>query len=559
MTDNVSTLKSLIAGALTAIAEEKGTDPALIGEIHLERPKQADHGDWATNAAMKNCKALGMKPRDLADEILRRIGSDRHIRSVEVAGPGFINFYLSNLWIGDVARDVLTRGDDYGRVDLGKGLKAQVEFVSSNPTGPLHVGHGRGAAVGDITASILAFAGWDVQREYYVNDAGLQINILGASTQSRYFELLGQPEKAPFPEPSYKGHYIYDVAQEIIDAHGTEFLDKPLEESLPFFKEYSARVILEDMKKDLKRFGVVFDNYYSEKSLYTRGLVESANKHLQDLGQLYEKEGALWFRSTEYGDDKDRVLTRSNGVPTYFDSDIAYHKDKFDRGFDRVIDVWGADHHGYVPRMKAAVQAMGYNPDNFTILLIQFVNLLRNGVQVPMSTRAGQFVTLKEVLDEVGTDAARYYFVMRRHDSHLDFDLEVAKSQSADNPVYYVQYAHARMCSMLSKAAEKGVPMPDLSIFDPELITGAEEKRLFTRMSQFSEEVARAAADLEPHRIVNYAYELAGEFHSYYNNSSRILEESGSLQGTHLLMIAAARQVLRNALKLLGISAPEKM
>lgn len=559
MSDNTSALKALVRGALEEIAKEKGQDPASLGELHFERPKQENHGDWATNAAMQNCKLLGCKPRDLAEDIVRRIGSDKHIRRVEVAGPGFINFYLSNLWMGDIVRDVLAAGGDYGRVDLGKGRKAQVEFVSANPTGPLHVGHGRGAAVGDVTGNILAFAGWNVEKEYYVNDAGLQMNILGRSAQSRYFELLGHPEKFPFPEESYKGHYIYDIAQEVVDARGEEFLNQPLEESLPFFRTYAAGRILEQIKDELGEFGVTFDSFFSEKSLYDRNLVPAAVQTLKERGHLYEQDEALWFRSTEYGDDKDRVLMRSNGVPTYFTSDIAYHKEKFDRGFERVIDVWGADHHGYVPRMKAAIEALGYDPKKFTILLIQFVNLLRDGEQVKMSTRSGQFVELQEVVREVGVDAARYYFLMRRSDSHLDFDLELAKSQSADNPVYYVQYAHARLCSILQKAAEKGIAVPGVSAFDPDAIATPEEKRLFTKLAQFPDEVGRAAADLEPHRIVNYVHELAGDFHSYYNNGSRILEESGAFRDSHLLMVAAIRTVIANALHLLGISAPEKM
>ena len=559
MSDNTSALKALVRGALEEIAKEKGQDPASLGELHFERPKQENHGDWATNSAMQNCKLLGCKPRDLAEDIVRRIGSDKHIRRVEVAGPGFINFYLSNLWMGDIVRDVLAAGGDYGRVDLGKGRKAQVEFVSANPTGPLHVGHGRGAAVGDVTGNILAFAGWNVEKEYYVNDAGLQMNILGRSAQSRYFELLGHPEKFPFPEESYKGHYIYDIAQEVVDARGEEFLNQPLEESLPFFRTYAAGRILEQIKDELGEFGVTFDSFFSEKSLYDRNLVPAAVQTLKERGHLYEQDEALWFRSTEYGDDKDRVLMRSNGVPTYFTSDIAYHKEKFDRGFERVIDVWGADHHGYVPRMKAAIEALGYDPKKFTILLIQFVNLLRDGEQVKMSTRSGQFVELQEVVREVGVDAARYYFLMRRSDSHLDFDLELAKSQSADNPVYYVQYAHARLCSILQKAAEKGIAVPGVSAFDPDAIATPEEKRLFTKLAQFPDEVGRAAADLEPHRIVNYVHELAGDFHSYYNNGSRILEESGAFRDSHLLMVAAIRTVIANALHLLGISAPEKM
>lgn len=558
MADNTVALKQLISDALKEIAQEKNIE-VEVGEIHLERPKQEDHGDWSTNVAMQNCKKFSCRPRDLAEDIARRIEKDRHIRRIEVAGPGFINFYLSNIWMGEVLHEVFEQGENYGRVNLGGGRKAQVEFVSANPTGPLHVGHGRGAVVGDVTGNILDFAGWDVEKEYYVNDAGLQMDILGKSTQSRYFELLGKTEMAPIPEDHYHGDYIYDIAREIIEKHGEEFVSQSLEESLPFFKKYSADEILSWIKKDLNDFGVTIDNFFSEKSLYDRKLVHAAADTLRERGHLYEKDDALWFRSSEYGDDKDRVLMRSNGVPTYFMSDIAYHKEKFDRGFERVIDVWGADHHGYVPRMKAAVEALGYDPDAFTILLIQFVNLLRDGDQVPMSTRSGQFICLKEVYEEVGIDAARYYFLMRRSDSHLDFDLELAKRQSTDNPVYYVQYAHARSCSIMEKLADQGVALPGIGDFDADVFETPEEKRLFTRMAQFSDEIARAAEGLEPHRIVNYAYDLAGEFHSWYNNGSRILEESGTMQSSHVLMVSAFRIVLENALRILGISAPEKM
>ncbi len=559
MADNVSALKNLVRGALVAIAAEKGADPASVGEIYFERPKQENHGDWATNAAMQYCKVFRCAPRELAEQIVSRISADKHVKKIEVAGPGFINFYLSNFWMSEIIGEILASRENFGRVDLGCGRKAQVEFVSANPTGPLHVGHGRGAAVGDVTGNLLSFAGWDVEKEYYVNDAGLQMSILGRSTQARYFELLGQAEKCPFPEESYKGHYIYDIAQEIIDAHGAEFLNRPTDESLAFFKDFAANRILGQIQEELRQFGVTFDNFFSEKSLYDRGLISDALATLKERGHLYEKDDALWFRTTEYGDDKDRVLMRSNGVPTYFTSDIAYHREKFDRGFERVVDVWGADHHGYVPRMRAAIEALGHDPKKFTILLIQFVNLLRDGEPVKMSTRSGQFVTLQAVVDEVGVDAARYYFLMRRSDSHLDFDLEIAKSQSADNPVYYVQYAHARVCSILQKTAAQNISLPRPEAFDPDAISSAEEKRLLTKLAQFPSEVTHAAQDLEPHRIVNYVHELAGDFHSYYNNGGRILEESGARQASHLLMVEAVRIVLANALRLLGISAPEKM
>ncbi len=557
MADVTSILIDLITQSLTDMGKERGVAPENLPEVHLERPKREDQGDWATNVAMQACKVFGQKPRDLALELVDRLRSDIHIKSVEVAGPGFINFFLADQWIGSVVSSVLKAGDNYGRCDLGKGRKVQVEFVSANPTGPLHVGHGRGAAVGDIIGNILSFAGWTVQKEYYVNDAGLQMSNLGKSTQSRYFELLGRGSEAPFPDDGYKGDYIYDLARDLIEKEGESLLDRPLEDSLPFFTEYSCGVILEGIKKDLNRFGVKFDRWFSEKTLYTDKLVQNAVSTLNDRGYTYEDGGAVWFRSTDFGDDKDRVLFRSNGVPTYFASDVAYHKNKFDRGFDRVIDVWGADHHGYVPRMRAAIEALGKSSDDFTVALIQFVNLLRDGDQVSMSTRSGQFVTLSDVIDEVGIDATRYYFVMRRSDSHLDFDLELAKRESSDNPVFYVQYANARMSSIIRTLEERKIDFPDEGDLNEEHLNSPEEKKLVTRLSMFPEEVEKAASELAPHRIVNYLHDLAGDFHSFYN-AHRVLDEDPR-RPSRILLIKASRIVLSNGLRILGISAPDRM
>ncbi|MDD4836249.1 MAG: arginine--tRNA ligase [Dethiosulfovibrio sp.] len=557
MADVTAILIDLITQSLTEMGKERGVNLDDLPEVHLERPKREDQGDWATNVAMQACKVLGQKPRDLALDLVERLKSDIHIKSVEVAGPGFINFFLADQWIGSVVSSVLKAGDNYGRCDLGKGRKVQVEFVSANPTGPLHVGHGRGAAVGDIIGNILSFAGWSVQKEYYVNDAGLQMSNLGKSTQSRYFELLGRGSEAPFPDDGYKGDYIYDLARALIEKEGESLLDRSLEDSLPFFTEYSCGVILEGIKKDLNRFGVKFDRWFSEKTLYTDKLVQNAVSTLNDRGYTYEDGGAIWFRSTDFGDDKDRVLFRSNGVPTYFASDVAYHKNKFDRGFDRVIDVWGADHHGYVPRMRAAIEALGKSSDDFTVALIQFVNLLRDGDQVSMSTRSGQFVTLSDVIDEVGIDATRYYFVMRRSDSHLDFDLELAKRESSDNPVFYVQYANARMSSIIRTLEERGIDFPDEGDLNEEHLNSPEEKKLVTRLSMFPEEVEKAASELAPHRIVNYLHDLAGDFHSFYN-AHRVLDEDPR-RASRILLIKASRIVLSNGLRILGISAPDRM
>lgn len=550
--------KDLLTEAVTGFAKERGLLPGDIPEVQLERPRHEGQGDWASNIAMLMAKRLGLRPRDVAAEIVSRIGTDPHLEKIEVAGPGFINFFVTNLWVRDVLEAAVKSRENYGRSEQGKGKKVQVEFVSANPTGPLHVGHGRGAAVGDMTASLLEYAGWQVEREYYINDAGLQMNLLGQSTQARYFEILGCPEKAPFPENGYKGDYIYELAREVLERDGKVYLDVPLEESFPVFQEHAATTILEGIREDLSRFGVHFDVWFSEKSLYEKGLVESALSFLKERGHAYEKDGALWFRTTAFGDDKDRVLVRRNGVTTYFASDVAYHKDKFDRGFDLVIDVWGADHHGYVPRMKAAVEALGKDRDALQILLIQFVNLLRGGQQVSMSTRSGEFVTLKEVLDEVGVDAARFFFAMRRCDSHLDFDLELAKRASTDNPVFYVQYAHARIQSIMREAASRKMEIPDPSSVDVDLLLEPEEKALAKRIARFPEEVEKAASELAAHRIAFYAYDLAADFHAFYN-AHRVLGVEEPLSKARLCLVEATRVALTNALAILRVEAPERM
>jgi arginyl-tRNA synthetase len=541
------------------LAEEKGIEIQKDIEVEVERPKREEHGDWATNIALQCAKVFGEKPRDLALGIVSKLGANPYIEKAEVAGPGFINFTLSSKWIGELLSDAIKKGSDYGRLDLGKGRKVQVEFVSANPTGPLHVGHGRGAAVGDVCANILAFAGWNVQREYYINDAGLQMDLLGKSTQARYFEICGEPSRVPFPEDGYKGAYIYELAQQIVEKEGRRFLEEPPEESLPYFKDYACKVILDGIKKDLEDFGVNFDMWFSEKSLYEGDLVQKTLETLKKNGYAYDADGATWFKATAFSDDKDRVLIRSNGAPTYFMSDIVYHKNKFDRGFDMVIDVWGADHHGYIPRMKAAVQALGRSPEDLQILLIQFVNLLRGGKQVSMSTRSGEFVTLREVMDEVGVDAARYFFVMRRSDSHLDFDLDLAKSSTNENPVFYVQYAHARIHSIFREAKTRGVFLPEnLEEVDFSLLTSPEELSLIRKISVFPEEIAKAAEELAPHRVTFYLYDVASVFHSFYN-AHRVLGVEPELEKARLCLVEAARVVIANSLKLLGVSAPEKM
>ena len=551
-------IRSLLRESVNRIASENNVDPAAIPEILIERPKFDDQGDMSTNIAMQVAGIFKDNPRRIAEKIISNIHKDEHIERMEVAGPGFINFFLTSLWMKDTIGRILKEKENFGKQDIGKGRKVQVEFVSANPTGPLHIGHGRGAAVGDIISNILSVTGWDVSREYYVNDAGLQMDILGKSTQARYFELCGRKDRAPFPEDGYKGNYIYDIAKEIINSEGERFLDIQPEDSLEKFTDYAAGRILEGIKKDLERFGVNFDRWFSEKSLYERSLVPSTVSYLEKHHYAYRSEGAVWFRATMFDDEKDRVLIRGNGVPTYFASDVAYHKEKYDRGFERVIDVWGADHHGYIPRLKAAISSLERNPEAFDVLLIQFVNLLREGEQIAMSTRAGEFVTLSDVVDEVGVDATRYYFVMRRSDSHLDFDLELAKKASTDNPVFYVQYAHARICSILSEAAERNVTVPSVEDLDPKILGSAEEKKLVTTLSAFSDELRKASEELAPHMLVNYVHQLAGDFHSFYN-AHRILGENRDVEGARLLIARVVKQVIAENLKILGISAPERM
>ncbi|MCL2009389.1 MAG: arginine--tRNA ligase [Synergistaceae bacterium] len=529
----------------------------------VERPKREGQGDRSSSVAMQLAKLMGIPPRELAAEIAASLSNENNenngiIDKIEVAGPGFINFFLSGKWLMNVVTEILAARDAYGSSDLGAGRRAQVEFVSANPTGPLHIGHGRGAAVGDSLANLLAFTGWKVEREYYINDAGLQMEILGRSTQSRYFELHERSELAPFPEDGYKGEYIYDLAKDAAVKEGDRFLSVPPSESLSWFSRFAGDTILSRIKKDLEDFGVRFDVWFSESSLYTRNLVPEAMEHLKRRDYAFEADGALWFKASDFEDEKDRVLIRNNGAPTYFASDIAYHKEKFDRGFDRVIDIWGADHHGYIPRMKAGVEAIGRKPDDLDVLLIQFVNLVRDGTQVPMSTRAGQFVTLRDVVDEVGVDATRYFFLMRRSDSQLDFDLELAKRAGNDNPVYYVQYAHARICSVMREMRERGMKMPETGELSPVVFEEEEARKLVNCLAVFPREMENASKELAPHYITGYAFNLAGCFHSFYN-SSRILGEPAPVEAGRLLLTLAVKAVLARCLALIGVSAPEKM
>lgn len=558
-----SKIKDIIIEALkkavSSLASEAGWDLTVIPEPELEKPRKPEFGDWATNIAMRIASVFKENPRAVAERIIQRLDLPKEaVESCEIAGPGFINFRFNFGWFKEVVKEILRKDVDFGRLDIGKGKRVQVEFVSANPTGPLHVGHGRGAAVGDSLASILEFGGYEVEREYYINDAGLQMEILGESVRSRYFELFGRGEEAPFPEDGYRGEYIYDIAKEIRDKDGDRWLKVSKEESLPYFRNYAGQRILEGIKEDLENFGVRFDVWFSERSLYEGGEVQRTIEYLKERGYVYEKDGALWFRSSAFGDEKDRVVVRSNGVPTYLASDIAYHMNKYARGFDLVIDIWGADHHGYVPRMKAAVQALGKSPDALQILLIQFVTLLRDGKPISMSTRAGEFITLAEVVREVGKDAARYMFLTRKCDSHLEFDLELAKRQSEENPVYYVQYAHARVCSLFEQAQERGISIPDLREVSLDPLKEDEETEIMKILSEAEGELAIAVKELAPHRIPYYLHRLASAFHSFYNKHP-ILSAPQEIRNARLALSKAVGIVIRNFLSLIGVSAPERM
>jgi arginyl-tRNA synthetase len=557
-------LREIITGSLLKLKESGfiSSDPLPVAQIEI--PKDTRHGDFATNIAMILASAEKKNPRQLADHIVAAmtangsVAEDGFIKALEIAGPGFINITLSDDFWRGIVRQVLAKRETYGNVDLGGGRRVQIEFVSANPTGPLHVGHARGGVVGDAMASILAAAGYEVQREYYINDAGVQMENLGKSVFARYQELLGR--SVVFEDNYYQGDYIKDIAREIKDAQGDRLLGMPEVDAVAFCKDAACQGVLEQIRKDLSDFGIVYDEWFSEKSLYKKGLVNKYIEEFKERGLIYEKENALWFDTTDYGDDKDRVVIKSDNEPTYFASDIAYHWDKFHRrGFDIVINVWGADHHGYVVRMKAAVKAMGIVPDNLILILVQLVNLVRGGVPVTMSKRAGEFVTIRDVLDEVGKDAMRWFMLMRSYDSHLDFDLDLATKQSQENPVYYVQYAHARICSILRQAREAGFDQAcDPDTVDLLPLTLPEELSLMKILARFSDVIGDAAREMEPHRIIFYVFELASDFHSYYNHH-RVITEDRPLTVARLALIGAVGIVVGRALGILGISAPERM
>lgn len=550
-------LKSMIAEAIKPLLEGQENQAQIA--VELDIPKHAGHGDYATNIAMGLTRVLKRNPREIASQILAGLNdSDGIIQKTEIASPGFINFFIKpTAWYG-IIREILQEPDRYGRQNLGEGGKIQVEFVSANPTGPLHIGHGRGAAIGDVLANILQACGYDVQREYYINDAGNQMETLGRSLYYRYQQELG--EEIEFPDNHYRGEYMRELARDLIREEGEKFRKAPLEEVVTFFTSYAGDHILAGIKDDLDVFGVHFDRWYSERELHSRDAIRKTIEYLRERGYIYESEGAVWFRSTAFGDEKDRVVIRANGASTYFAADLAYHLDKFERGFQSVVDIWGADHHGYIDRMKAGVQALGQGKDDLRVVLVQLVNLLRGGQPVAMSTRGGEFVTLREVTDEVGKDATRFIFLTRRTDSPLDFDLEVAKAQSNDNPVFYVQYAHARLCSIFEVAGERGIKFDAHEAGDEKLnlLQVPQEFEIMKMLGEYPEMLSECAKSLEPHYIPYYLHQLVSLFHSYYHDN-RILSDDPELTGARLCLAAAIRDVIRNALGLLGVVAPQKM
>ena len=585
-------LISLLEQVVATLKKEGVIPDDASVKLNIEHTRDPSHGDFASNLAMMLAKPAKQKPRDLAEKIVAALPENTDIDKVEIAGPGFINFFMNANTLTTVIPAILDAGEAYGHSTIGRGKRVQVEFVSANPTGPLHVGHGRGAAYGAAVADLLAAVGYEVHREYYVNDAGRQMDILCASVWIRYLSLCGAlPDPDYFPVNGYKGDYVWDVAAHLHRNNGDKFEQTWTEvaatlpadeheggdkekfidaviiqakeclgaENYRFIFDTGLNYILDDIRDDLAHFGVVYEEWFSERSLTDKGLVTAAVERLVKSGHAEDREGAIWFKSTEFGDEKDRVLVRANGQSTYFASDVAYHMNKLERGYDQVIDIWGADHHGYVPRVKAAMEAVGDDPAKLHVLLVQFAILYRGKEKMQMSTRSGQFVTLRQLRKEVGSDAARFFYVMRKCEQHLDFDLELAKSKSNENPMYYIQYAHARVCSVLRQLEEKGFSYDkDNGLANLDKLTEKHEQALMTSLSKFAELVETAASNHEPHQVANYLRELANDLHTYYNAHQFIVDDEAT-RNSRLVLITATKQVLQNGLGLLGVSAPEKM
>lgn len=581
-------IEILIQSALESLSQAERWS-VTVPSIQIDSTKDKQHGDFASNIALILAKPLQRKPRELAELIVQHLPSSNQIKKVDIAGPGFINFFLTNEAHYAIISEIMTAGDQYGRCHLGQGKRIHIEYVSANPTGPLHVGHGRHAAYGAVVSDLLETMGYVVHREYYVNDAGRQMDILAASTWLRYESLCG--ETIVFPTNAYRGDYVIDIARALQQKHGDTlkisadkiFNDLPHDEPLGGDKEIyidamiartkellgdaqyrivfdmALNSILTDIRDDLAEFGVTYQQWFSEREFVQSDVVDRLIETLTQRELVYERDGALWFRSTDFNDEKDRVLQRSNGQRTYFANDFAYHINKYERGFAQVIDILGSDHHGYVPRIKAALQAFNIAPDTLTALLVQFVTLYRSGEQVQMSTRSGSFVTLRELRAEVGNDAARFFYVMRKCEQHVDFDLDLAKSQSNDNPVYYIQYAHARICSVLKQMREKGLSYEqNEGLQQLALLTEPHEFQLLSTLGRYAALLQTAALQHEPHMLTNYLRDLANDFHGYYNSHAFLVEHT-PLRHARLALILATRQVLQNGLRLIGVSAPETM
>ncbi|MEC2055338.1 arginine--tRNA ligase [Peribacillus psychrosaccharolyticus] len=527
-----------------------------IPSVVLELPKEKSHGDYSTNMAMQLARVAKKAPRAIAEAIIENFDrSKASIEKIEIAGPGFINFYMDNAYLTELIPVILDAKEAYGESDFGKNEKIQVEFVSANPTGDLHLGHARGAAVGDTLCNVLAKAGYDVSREYYINDAGNQINNLARSIEARYFQALGMVK--PMPEDGYHGADIIGIGKQLAEDYGDKYATVAEDVRFGFFREYGLKYEMAKLKEDLENFRVRFDVWYSETSLYKDGKIEEALSELKERGHIFEEDGATWFRSSALGDDKDRVLIKQDGSFTYLLPDIAYHRNKLERGFETLINVWGADHHGYIPRMKAAIQALGFNKEQLEVEIIQLVHLFKDGEKMKMSKRTGKAVTMRDLIDEVGLDATRYFFAMRSADTHLDFDLDLAVSQSNDNPVYYAQYAHARICSILRQGEESQIKYDENVDFS--LISSEKEIELLKKLGEFPQIIADAADKRMPHRMTNYIYELASTFHSFYNADKVLDKEQPERSKARLALVKTVQITMKNALALIGVSAPEQM
>lgn len=552
--DTKSALRQAVVEACRKAMADGTLPEAELPDFVIETPKDEKNGDFSTNVAMQLTRIMRQNPRKIAEAIVSGIDLPVLIDHIDIAGPGFINFYLVSNWLHAILPAIQEEDGDYGKSNAGQGERVQVEFVSANPTGLLHMGNARGGALGDTLSAVLNEAGYACDKEYYINDAGNQVENLGKSVEARYFELLGRDDYQ-IPEDGYHGKDIIATAQRLLDEKGEAFVDMPEAERRQAMKDYALKEKVAGIRGSLENFGVVFDKWFSEQSLHDAGDVREVVEILRDKGYVYEKDGAQWLKCTAWGEEKDEVLVRSNGTPTYFAADIAYHRNKFERGYKRLINIWGADHHGHVARLKGAMTALGYPGDDITVILMQLVRLYRGGEIVKMSKRSGQYVTLDELIEEVGKEAARFFFIMRNPDSALDFDLDLAKAESSDNPVYYVQYAHARICSILSVA---GVDTPKAQDVDLSLLNEEAERVLIRKLAEWPQEVADAARELAPYHLAYYAKDLATAFHSFYN-SCKVLTDDTALRDARLALVDCSRITLRNVLQLLGLTAPERM